>query len=200
MVGEHQPGVLPVFRGCAALIGLAAGPGAQRLDCCCGEAEGAAGSFGLGLAVGADRAPHGHVRRHCGSGGRVAVQVDVRPVQGAGFFGADPGQQAERDVGVHQFGRTADVFEAGPQLHHRQGAGGGDDRGCLVERQGLRRPALLAFGRVGQGGDVAGHQVVGFGMPDRALLDSPPRQFPGPFVSKVLPSTPGTPARSVPSS
>jgi hypothetical protein len=38
--------------------------------------------------------------RHRRPGGGVAVQVDAGPVQGAGFFGADPGEQAEDDVGV----------------------------------------------------------------------------------------------------
>jgi hypothetical protein len=45
----------------------------------------------------------------------VAVEVDVGPVQGSGFFGADPGEQAEHDVGVHEVGGAADVFEAGAQ-------------------------------------------------------------------------------------
>ena len=35
--------------------------------------------------------------------------------------------------------------------------------------RGLGRPAVLAFGRVGQGGDVAADEVVGFGVPDGAL-------------------------------
>jgi hypothetical protein len=43
-----------------------------------------------------------------------AVEVDVGPAQGPGFFGADPGQQAEHYVGVHELGGAADVFEAGP--------------------------------------------------------------------------------------
>ena len=169
MVREHQPGVLPVLPGREPLIGLAAGPGAQRLDRGGGEAEGAAGPFGLGLAVGADRPPHGYVRRDGRAGGRVAVQVDVGPAQGAGFLGAEPAQQAQHDVGVHQLGRAADVLQAGPQFHDGQGRGGGDDRDGLVQGQGLGRPAVLAFGGVGQGGDVAGDQVVGFGVPDGAL-------------------------------
>ena len=112
--GEDQPGVLPVVPGCEPLAGLAVGPVAECVDGGCGEGEGAAGSFGLGVAVGADGSPDGHVRRDGRAGGRVAVQVDVGPAQGAGFFGADPGQQAEHDVGVHELGRAADVFEAGP--------------------------------------------------------------------------------------
>jgi hypothetical protein len=47
----NTSGVLPVFPGREPLVGLAAGPGTQRLDCRCGEGEGAAGRFGLGLAV-----------------------------------------------------------------------------------------------------------------------------------------------------
>jgi hypothetical protein len=42
-----------------------------------------------------------------GTGGLAAwspVEVGVGPLQGAGFFGAEPGQQAERDVGVHHGG------------------------------------------------------------------------------------------------
>ena len=134
-----------------------------------GEAEGAAGPLGLGLAVRADRPPHGHVRRHRRAGGRVAVQVDVRPAQRPGLLGADPGQQAQHDVGVHEFGRAADVLQAGPQFQHRQGPGRGDDRHGLVQGQRLGRPAVLALGGVGQGGDVAADQVVGFGVPDGAL-------------------------------
>ena len=93
----------------------------------------------------------------------------MRPAQGAGLLGADPGQQAERDVGVHEFGGPADVFQAGPQFRHRQGPGGGDDRHGLVQGQRLGRPAVLALGRVGQGGDVAADEVVGFGVPDGPL-------------------------------
>jgi hypothetical protein len=50
-----------------------------------------------------------------------------------------------------------------------QGAGGGDDRYGLVEGEGFGGAAGLAFGGVGQGGDVAVDQVVGFGVPDGAL-------------------------------
>ena len=38
----------------------------------------------------------------------------------------------------------------------------GGHRHRLVQGQGLGRAAFLALGCVGQGGDVAGHQVVGF--------------------------------------
>ena len=169
VVGEHQPGVLPAVPGREPLAGLAGGPVTQRLDRYRGEAEGAAGPLGLGLAVHADRPPHGHVRRDRRAGGGVAVQVDVGPAQGPGFLGADPGQQAEHDVGVHQFGGSADVLQPGPQFHHGQGPGGGDHRHGLVQGQRLGRPAVLAFGGVGQGGDVAANQVVGFGVPDGAL-------------------------------
>ena len=157
---RYQPGVLPVFPGCEPLTGLAVQESAKRLDRHCGEGEGAAGPFGLGLAVHADRSPHGHVRRDGRAGGRVAVQVDMGPVQGPGFFGTDPGQQARRDVGVHQRGRAADVLQAGPQFHDGKGAGGRDDRHHLVQGQGLGRPAFLALGRVGQGGDVAADQAT----------------------------------------
>src|SRR5271166_472543 len=33
-----------------------------------------------------------------GAGGRVAVQVDVGPAQGAGLFGTEPAQQAQHDI------------------------------------------------------------------------------------------------------
>ena len=102
-------------------------------------------------------------------GGRVTVQVDMGPAQGPGFLGADPGQQAEHDVGVHQRGRPADIFQAGPQFHHRESAGGGDDRRGLLEGEGLGRPALLAPWAVDQGGNVAGDQVVGFRAADGPL-------------------------------
>src|SRR5207253_7442774 len=49
VAGEHQPGVLPVVPGREPLTGLEAGPGTEREYCRCGEAEGAAGSFGLGI-------------------------------------------------------------------------------------------------------------------------------------------------------
>ena len=70
---------------------------------------------------------------------------------------------------MHQRGGSADVFEAGPQFHHRQGRRGSDDRHGLVQGEGFGRAAVLAFGGVGQGGDVAADQVVGFGVPDGAL-------------------------------
>jgi len=54
MAREDQPGVLPALAGREPLAGLAAGPGAERLDGGRGEGEGAAGPFGLGLVVGAD--------------------------------------------------------------------------------------------------------------------------------------------------
>jgi hypothetical protein len=60
-------------------------------------------------------------------------------------------------------------FEAGAQFHDGQGAGGGDDGDGLVQGQGLGRPAVLALGGVGEGGDVAADEVVGFGVPDGAL-------------------------------
>jgi hypothetical protein len=103
------------------------------------------------------------------AGGGVAVEVDVGPVEGAGFFGADPGEEAEHDVGVHEVGGPADVFEAGPQFHHRQGGRGGDDRGGLVQGEGLGGAPFPAFGGVGQGGDVAADEVAGFGVADGAL-------------------------------
>ena len=139
------------------------------MDCGGGQAEGAAGPFGLGLAVGADRSPDGYVRRDGRARGRVAVQVDVGPAQGPGFLGAEPAQQAQRDVGVHQLRRAADVFQAGPQFHHRQGPGRGHDRQGLVQGQRLGRPSFPAFGGVGQDRDVAADEVAGFGVPDGAL-------------------------------
>jgi hypothetical protein len=107
----------------------------------------------------------------------------VLPAQGAGFFGADPGEQAEHDVGVHQRGGPADIFEAGVQFHHGQGAGGGDHCGRLVEGEGSGGAALLAFGGVGEGGDVAADEVVGFGVPDGALEREVPHRDRGGGVS-----------------
>jgi hypothetical protein len=95
VVREHQPGVLPGFPGREPFAGLAVCPGAQRLDRGGGQGEGAAGPFGLGVSMGADRFPDGDVRRDGRAGGRVAVQVDVGPAQGAGFFGAQSAQQAQ---------------------------------------------------------------------------------------------------------
>lgn len=85
--------------GRESLTGLAPGPGTQRVDRHDEEGEGTAGTLGLGLAVHADRPPDGHVRRDRWTGGRVAVQIDVGSAQGPAFLGADPGQQAQQDVG-----------------------------------------------------------------------------------------------------
>ena len=86
--------------------------------------------------------------------GRCRVRVaeaDVFPAQGAGFFGADAGGQAQGDVGVHP------------------GAlGGGQESGGLVQGQALARPPRLPFGGISQGGDVAAGQVAAFGVADRA--------------------------------
>ena len=46
------------------------------------------------------------MRRDRRAGARVAVQVDVSPAQGPGLLGADPAQQAQHDLGVHQFGQA----------------------------------------------------------------------------------------------
>ena len=54
---------------------------------------------------------------------RIAVKVHVIPAQCPGLLGADPDQQAQHDVGVHQLGRAADVLQAGVQLHRGQGLG-----------------------------------------------------------------------------
>jgi hypothetical protein len=74
--------------------------------------------------VNADGPPDSDVRRYGGHGVRVAFDVDVVPAQRPGIFGAEPGQQAERDVGAHQLGRPADVLEPWPQLEDGQGLGG----------------------------------------------------------------------------
>jgi len=109
------------------------------------------------------------MRRHGRAGGRVAIQVDVGPAQGPGLLGADPAQQAQHDVGVHQLGGSADVLQAGPQFNHRESPGRGRERCGLVQGQGLGWSAFLALGGIGQDGDVAADQVVGFGVPDGAL-------------------------------
>jgi len=57
------------------------------------------------------------------------------PAQRPGLLGADPAQKAQHDVGVHEFGRPADILQAGPQLHHRQGPGRSDDSHGLVQGQ-----------------------------------------------------------------
>jgi hypothetical protein len=64
---------------------------------------------------------------------RVAVQVQVLPAQSPGFLGADPGQQAQRDLGVHQLRGAADVLQARVQLDGGQGCGRGDDRDGLLQ-------------------------------------------------------------------
>ncbi len=56
----------------------------------------------------------------------------MSPAQGPGLLGADPAQQAQDDIGVHQRGRPADILQAGAQFHHRQGPGGGDNRNRLA--------------------------------------------------------------------
>ena len=61
----------------------------------------------------------------------------------------------------------------------REGAGGGDDRDGLVEGEGFGGAAGLALGGVGQGGDVAVDQVVGFGVPDGALEREVPHAYRG---------------------
>ncbi len=68
---------------------------------------------------------------------RVAVQVHVIPAQGPGLFGADPDEQAQHDVGVHQRGGPPDILQAGAQFHHRQGLSRGDDRHGLLQGQRL---------------------------------------------------------------
>ena len=90
------------------------------------------------------------------------------PAQGPGLLGAEPAQQAQHDVGVHQLGGPADVFQAGPQFHHRESPSRGREHCGLVQGQGLGWPAFLALGGVGQDGDVAADEVVGFGVPDGA--------------------------------
>src|SRR5207237_2207665 len=77
VAGEDQPGVLPVLPGRIPLASLAVLPGAQCVDGSGGEGEGAARSFGLGVAVGADRPLHSDMRRGGRAGSWVAIQVDV---------------------------------------------------------------------------------------------------------------------------
>jgi hypothetical protein len=107
--------------------------------------------------------------RDGGIGIGVAVQVEVLPAQCPGFLGADPGQQAQRDVGVHQLSGPAYVLQARAQLDGGQGRSGADDRDGLLQGQRPRRPAFLAFGGIHQGSYVAGNEAVGFGGPDRAF-------------------------------
>lgn len=71
MGGEHQPGVLPSLTGQGTLLGLAFTQCAKRFGCHLGQAEGAAGPLGLGLAVHADRSPYRNVRGN----GRLASGV-----------------------------------------------------------------------------------------------------------------------------
>ena len=75
---------------------------------------------------------------------------------------------------------------------HGQGPCGGDDRHGLVYGQRLGRAAFLAFGCVGQGGNVAADQVVGFGVPDGALERQVPHRdrgggVPGRHLGQGLP-------------
>jgi hypothetical protein len=76
----------------------------------------------------------------------------VVPPKRPGFLGADPGQQAQRDVGVDPVARR--------RLEHRGGLVGGER---------FRWPPLHA-GRWGhERGDVAADEVVRLGVPDRPL-------------------------------
>jgi hypothetical protein len=91
-----------------------------------------------------------------GAGGGV-------PDQAGDLLDADPAVAEQADKRGPQLARGPPVADDG------QGAGGGDDRYSLVEGEGFGGAALLAFGGVGQGGDVAADQVVGFGVPDGPL-------------------------------
>ena len=82
---------------------------------------------------------------------RVA-EVHGVPLQGAGFFGADPGAERQGDVRADPGTRT-----------------GFQQRGGLVEGEGSAGPAGLSGRGVGQFGDVAADQVAGGGEPDSAL-------------------------------
>jgi hypothetical protein len=77
------------------------------------------------------------MRRHGRVGIGIAVEVDVLPAQRPGLLGAEPGQQAQRDVDAHQLGRPADVLQARVQLQHRQSPRCGDDRDSLLQGQRL---------------------------------------------------------------
>lgn len=114
MGGGYQSGVLPVDPGREPLTGLAILPGAQRQDRRRRKGEGAAGSFGLGIAVHAHLPPYGHMWRNQRVDGWVPIQVHMLPAQGPGFFGAEPGQQAQDDIAVHELGRAADIFQTAP--------------------------------------------------------------------------------------
>jgi hypothetical protein len=85
------------YRSCFAEFAVA--EFAQRRGGEQGQAEGAPGPGSLGVAMGADGPPDRDAGRPRGSGIRVA-EVDVLPVQGAGFLGADAGAEAEGDVGA----------------------------------------------------------------------------------------------------
>ena len=94
-----------------------------------------------------------HTAALAGMGGVASgsPKSDVFPAQGAGFFGADAGGQAQGDVGVHP------------------GADGSrQERGGLVQGQALARPPRLPFRGIDQGGDVAADQVAAFSVADRA--------------------------------
>ena len=91
---------------------------------------------------------------------RISVKVDVVPAQGSGLLGAEPGQEAQHNVGVHQYCRAADVFQAGVQLYRRLCLGSLNNCRGLLYREGLRRPPFLALGSVDQGRDVARHKIL----------------------------------------
>lgn len=99
---------------------------------------------------------------------RIASQVNVIPPQCPGFLGAEPDQQAQHDVGIHQLGRAAHVLQPGSQLKHREGAGCRNNGRSLLRAEGLRRPSFPPLRGVDQRRDVAAHQVAGLSVPDGA--------------------------------
>ena len=60
---------------------------------------------------------------------------DVVPSQRTGFLGADPDQQAQHDVGMHEGRRAPEVSQARVQLDFGRPLGCGDHRCRLLQGQ-----------------------------------------------------------------
>jgi hypothetical protein len=77
------------------------------------------------------------MRRNRRLGAWIAVKVDMLPAQCPGFLSADPGQQTQHDVGVHELGGPTNVLQAWIQLQYGKGLGSRDDRHGFFESEGL---------------------------------------------------------------
>ena len=108
------------------------------------EGECSAGLICLHIVVCPDRPPDLNVRR-------TGIKVDVAPAECPGFLGADPGGDAQRDIGPDSGAR-----------------GRPEQCGRLFSRKALARSAGLPMRGVYEGSDVAADIIPGFGVPDGA--------------------------------